>query len=86
VTLCVVTFDCPHCGGAHQVTAGLVLERGPGQAGTVAQLWPGGDLPAAVAALLRDRVWCDGAAEYVALDPERVTVAAAGAWGPTGMG
>jgi hypothetical protein len=73
--VCAVTFDCPHCGTAHRVTAGLVLDPAPDHAGRAAQLWLGGDLPPAVAALLGDLVWCDGQAEYVSMrDPEWVTV------------
>lgn len=73
--MCAVTFDSPHCGKAHRVTAGLVLDPAPDHAGTVAQLWLGGDLPPAVAALVGDLVWCDGQAECVSMrDPERVTV------------
>lgn len=57
------------------MTASLVLDPSPDHAGTVAQLWPGGDLPPTVAALLGDLVWCDGQAEYVSMaDPERVNL------------
>jgi hypothetical protein len=74
VRLYAVIFDCPHCGKDHLVSSGLMLSQEPGQAGTVAQLWPEGGYPPTLAGVLNDRIWCDGQAEYVAMDPERVIV------------
>jgi hypothetical protein len=50
------------------VAGGLVIDRGPTQAGTVAELWPRGDYPPSVAQVLRDKVWCPSVGDYVAMD------------------
>jgi hypothetical protein len=53
----------------------LQIPDGPTRAGTVAELYPGGELPRALSSLLNDLVWCDEAGEYVEIaDPERVVL------------
>jgi hypothetical protein len=72
------TFACPHCGRTHQVAGamsglGLLIEHGPAQAGTVAELYAGRELPKVLRSLLNDKVWCDQTGEYVLIgDPTRV--------------
>jgi hypothetical protein len=78
VSLYSVTFDCPRCCKPHLVSSGLVLEPRPDHAGTVAELWPRGNYPPAVAGLLRDWVWCDLVGEYIAMRAERVIVIPSG--------
>jgi hypothetical protein len=69
VRLYAVTFDCPHCAQTHDVIGGaglgLVIDHGPDQAGTVAQLWPRGSYPPAVAQVLQDLVYCDALGDIV---------------------
>jgi hypothetical protein len=70
----VVDLRC-ECGETHWVSNGFQLTPGPTEAGTVAELYPSGNLPAALASLLRDLVWCDQTGEYVELaDPARVVL------------
>jgi len=49
----------------------IIIDGRPGKG--VAQPWPSGDLPLALAGLLGDLVWCDEQAEYVPMEPERLT-------------
>ena len=37
----------------------MFITVGDERAGTIAELWPGGNLPPQIASLLRDLVWCD---------------------------
>lgn len=80
MTLCSATYDCPHCGGTHLAAGGepglrLVIENGPDRAGTVAELWPNGNYPPAVAEKLKALRWCSAVGEYVAMDdPARLTI------------
>ena len=75
-----VTRDCPRCGKVHQVIGGSVglglqIDHGPDHAGTVADLWPRGNYPPAVAQVLRDLVYCDGLGDYVPMgEPGRLVV------------
>ncbi len=52
------------------VSARLQLTPGPNEAGTVAELYPSGDLPAEPVSLLQDSVRCGQVGDYVELaDP-----------------
>ena len=63
------------CGQTHGVIGHFQLTPGPPEAGTVAELYPAGELPADLVSLLHDLVWCDQAGEYVELaDPARVVL------------
>ena len=63
------------CGQTHGVINRFQLTPGTTEAGTVAELYPAGNLPAALVSLLHDLVWCDQAGEYVELaDPARVVL------------
>jgi hypothetical protein len=70
----MVDFRCT-CGRVHAV-AEMLIEDGPTEAGTAAELWPTGDYPPAVADELRSQVWCEQAKEYVKISgPERLLFA-----------
>jgi hypothetical protein len=80
VSLYSATYDCPHCGQTHQVAGvlsglGMVIDDGPEQPGTAAELWPHGNYPLSVAEKLNALRWCDAVGEYVLMDdPERLTI------------
>ncbi len=85
MTLYSVTFDCPHCGKVHDVIGGgpglgLVIDHGPDHAGTVAELWPRGNYPPAVAQVLRDFVYCDALGGYVPMGEPRQQLLTPGAF------
>ena len=67
---------CPHCGREHRLANELLIHAGgPTQAGTVAELYPKGDLPPAVVELVRCLAWCNKAGEYLEVgDPARVVL------------
>jgi len=69
------------CGQPHWLTGALRIPCGPAEAGTVAELYPDGELPPVVAELLHDLVWCDDAQEYVEIaDPGRVVLTPTERW------
>ena len=56
---------CPECGKRHPVSGNFQLVDGPTEAGSLADLYNGRALPARLVGLLRDRVRCDKAGEWV---------------------
>ncbi|MGD1994948.1 MAG: hypothetical protein PVI59_17270, partial [Anaerolineae bacterium] len=44
------------------------IVAGPTEAGTLDDLYPGGDLPPELVALLGDLVWCDSRADWQDMD------------------
>ena len=69
----VVHYHCHLCGGTHLVNKELLIPGGPTETGSLDELYPDAELPASVARLLGDLVWCDQAADYIELeDPARV--------------
>ena len=63
------------CGETHRVSNRLQLTPGPTEAGTMAELYPAGDLPPGLARLLGDLLWCDRAGEYIEIaDPARLVL------------
>jgi hypothetical protein len=70
-----VTVICPSCGAQHWAVMGLQLRGVTSRAGSVAELWPSGELPPAVTRLVGDLVWCDKAKEYARIeDPGRLVL------------
>lgn len=68
-----VFYTCPQCGRVHTVTNQRRIDGGPTEAGTVAELYPAGELPADLAELMRDWLICDGGGEaYRIDDPARM--------------
>ena len=69
----MVDYLCPACGNAHRVSNDFRLLGERMEAGSLDDLYPGGDLPPEVVALLGDLAWCEETAEWVDLDdPARV--------------
>jgi hypothetical protein len=57
--------------------AQILIDNGPDHAGTVAELWPNGELPQVVASKPNDAVWCETLGEYMivgAAGRDKVTV------------
>jgi hypothetical protein len=61
---------CPRCGERHLMIGGLMLEGGPTQAGSLAELYGNRQLMPNLARLLIDEVWCDTQGGYVS-QPDR---------------
>ena len=61
----LVDLRCPYCGKTHRVTSGLQLDGGPTEPGSLADLYPGGELPQALARLLDNLVWCPKVEQWV---------------------
>jgi hypothetical protein len=69
----MVDYLCPACGNTHRVSNDFRLLGDRMEAGSLDDLYPGGDLPSEVVALLGDLAWCEETAEWVDLDdPARV--------------
>ena len=64
------------CDQTHRVINGLQLTPGPDKAGSVAELYPAGDLPPELAQLFAETLtWCDQAGDYIEQeDPARVVL------------
>lgn len=60
-----VDVVCPECGGSHSLIRNLQLRPGPDKAGSVADLYAGEELPAALVVLLAEKVWCDEVGHWV---------------------
>lgn len=70
-----VTYRCPICGKEHDVSQQRRIDDGPDQAGTVADLYPTGELPWSLADLMRDSVVCETTDDLVKLnDPARLHI------------
>jgi len=64
---CSVTVICAGCGQEHLVCSqAWVPGLRPGQAGSVAELHPSGELPQAVAEVINSLVWCTVAGTHLA--------------------
>jgi hypothetical protein len=63
-----VDYVCHECGETHRVANDFRFVGGPSEAGSLDDLYPGGDLPPEVENLLGDMVWCDQASEWVELE------------------
>ena len=61
------------CGEKGQLGLAWQIRDGPTEAGTVAELYPDGDLPQVLREMLHDLLWCKEAQEYLEIgDPGRV--------------
>jgi hypothetical protein len=59
VTSYIVDILCPECGKIHPVSGDFRLVDGPTDAGSLAELYDGRELPARLVSLLNDLVWCE---------------------------
>ena len=79
-----ITYHCPTCGKVHQVATQRGIPDGPDQAGMVAELYAGEDLPESLALLMSASVICENTGALVKLDdPARLTL---WPWGAAGAG
>lgn len=70
-----VAYLCPICRKDHDVSLQRRIDHGPHQSGTVAELYPSGELPWSLADLMRDSVVCEATGELVKLnDPARLQI------------
>jgi len=63
----IVDLACK-CGRVHRVVNWLQIPDGPTQAGSLAELYPAGDLPQVLIRLLGDLIWCDAAGDYIPIE------------------
>jgi hypothetical protein len=69
----LVHYRCHLCGQTHLVINQLLVPGGPNQTGSLADLYPDGNLPPRIVSFLTNLLWCDQAADYIELqDPARV--------------
>ena len=75
----IVELSCPRCGKVHPVWSEFQIPDGPTEAGTVAELYVGQELPEMLVRLMNDKPWCEEVQEYVPMDdPARVHLRAKG--------
>ena len=68
-----IEIDCPTCGARHLVASRYyLLSAGPTEAGSLAELYTGRELPPELARLMKDAIWCAEAGGYLEQsDPAR---------------
>ena len=68
-------------GCTHRLGLAFQISNCPTGSGTVAELYPNGQLPPVLLGLLHDLVWCDVVNEYAEIaNPERVVLTPTEGW------